>query len=37
MVKGPEVRTSLALEKQHGDRGSWGEVSIGEVEGEEKG
>lgn len=36
MVKGPEVRTSLALEKQHGDRGSWGEVSIGEVEGEEK-
>lgn len=29
--------TSLALGEQHGDKGSWGKVSIGELEGEEKG
>ena len=37
MGKGPKVQTSLALGEQHGDKGSWGKVSIGELEGEEKG
>lgn len=37
MGKGPGVQTSLTLEEHRGNRGSWSEDSIGEMEGEEKG